>query len=152
MVKVLVAGEQSFGQVSRQMNKILEQLQKGYSNFYPSDTWNPSVNLYETDEAYHVCVDLAGVEKDKIDLTIQGQRLVLKGARPVPVCTETQGSSAAEGDSEQSEHHHKRVRVHVMEIDHGSFSREVELPQSVDRDNIAAKYIDGMLWIHLPKN
>ena len=80
MVKVLTTADPSFGQVSRQMNKILEQLQKGYSNFYPSDTWNPAVNLYETDEAYHVCVDLSGVEKDKIDLTIVGQRLILKGS------------------------------------------------------------------------
>lgn len=150
MVKVLTAGDQSFGQVSRQMNKILEQLQKGYSNFYPSDTWNPSVNLYETDEAYHVCVDLAGVEKDKIDLSIQGQRLILKGSRAVPLCPETQGEAVEEHAS--SETHHKRLRVHVMEIDHGGFSREVELPASVDRENIVAKYLDGMLWVHIPKN
>ena len=146
MVKVLTAADPSFGQVSRQMNKILEQLQKGYSNFYPSDTWNPAVNLYETDEAYHVCVDLSGVEKDKIDLTIVGQRLLLKGARVVPVCAETQAAS-----DEHEGHGSKRLRVHVMEIDHGSFSREVELPETVDREKIVAKYDDGMLWIHLPK-
>ena len=129
MVKVLTTADPSFGQVSRQMNKILEQLQKGYSNFYPSDTWNPAVNLYETDEAYHVCVDLSGVEKDKIDLTIVGQRLILKGL-VVPVCPETQMTS----DDAES-HGSKRLRVHVMEIDHGSFSREVASPIRRSRED-----------------
>ena len=46
---------------------------------------------------------------------------------------------------------HKRVRIHLMEIDHGSFCREVELPEDVDRDRIAANYRNGMLWIELPK-
>ena len=38
-----------------------------------------------------------------------------------------------------------------MEIDHGGFCREVELPEDVDRDRIAANYRNGMLWIELPK-
>ena len=39
-----------------------------------------------------------------------------------------------------------------MEIDHGTFSREVELPQDVDREQITATYRNGMLWIEIPKN
>jgi HSP20 family molecular chaperone IbpA len=38
-----------------------------------------------------------------------------------------------------------------MEIDHGSFCREVELPHDVARDRISAVYRDGLLWIELPK-
>jgi HSP20 family molecular chaperone IbpA len=38
-----------------------------------------------------------------------------------------------------------------MEIDHGGFCREVELPEDVDRERIAANYRNGMLWIELPK-
>jgi HSP20 family molecular chaperone IbpA len=44
-----------------------------------------------------------------------------------------------------------RVRIHLMEIDHGGFCREVELPEDVDKDRIAANYRNGMLWIELPK-
>ena len=142
------APDQPYSHVSRQMNKILEQLQKGYSNFYPSETWTPAVNLYETEGAYHVSVDLAGVDKEKIDLTIHGQRLVLKGSRVVPSCPEIAAHANEEPDAEG---HHRKARVHVMEIDHGGFSREVELPHTVDKDRIVAKYVDGMLWVHLPK-
>ena len=44
----------------------------------------------------------------------------------------------------------RRVRIHLMEIDHGGFCREVELPEDVDKDRIAANYRNGMLWIELP--
>ena len=38
-----------------------------------------------------------------------------------------------------------------MEIDHGAFCREVELPDDVDRERIAANYLNGMLWIEIPE-
>ena len=140
-VPVTVTGEPPFGNMARQMNKMLDQMHKGYFGFAPSETWTPNVNLYENDEAYMVCVDLAGVEKDKIDVVVQDGRLRLRGTRPVPQCPE----------STDPEGHPQRVRVHVMEIDHGAFSREVELPRDVDKDRIAAVYREGMLWIELPK-
>jgi HSP20 family protein len=130
-----------FGQIARQMTKIMEQAQKGYFNFCPSETWTPNVNLYETDAAYHVCVDLAGVDKDKIDVVVHDGRMTLKGTRPVPSCEQIEGDDS----------HPRRVRVHVMEIDHGAFCREVELPQDVFQEQIVAKYDNGVLWIHLPK-
>ena len=119
-----------------QVSKMLEQMQKGYYSFSPSETWQPNVNLYETDEYYMVCVDLAGVDKEKIDLEVIEQRLILKGSRPVPPCPC------------KDEH---RIRVHLMEIDHGAFAREVELPLNVQRERISARYLDGLLWIELPK-
>jgi HSP20 family molecular chaperone IbpA len=44
-----------------------------------------------------------------------------------------------------------RIRMHLMEIDHGSFARDVELPADVHHEQINARYRDGILWIELPK-
>jgi HSP20 family protein len=140
-MSVTFATEQPFGSVSRQMNKIIDQINKGYYNFVPNETWTPAVNLYETETAYLVCVDLAGVDKEKIDLTVVDQRLRLRGTRTVPIHPD-----ASEGELAQ-----KRVKVHLMEIDHGGFSREVELPHDVEHDQITANYRNGLLWIELPK-
>jgi HSP20 family protein len=134
------ATEQPFGTVGRQLNKILDQMHKGYYTFYPTDAWTPSVNLYEAEIGYRVCVDLAGVEKEKIDITVQGQRLTLKGHRHVPC--------HPDGESEAQT---KRIRVHLMEIDQGSFSRDVELPEDANPDTITATYKNGFLWIELPR-
>ena len=142
------AMEQPFN-VARQVNKLIDQMQKGYYNFCPGQTWTPNVNLYEIDNAYLVCVDLAGVDKEKIDVEIADQTLTLKGARAVP---------SPEGPDDQAEqphppgHPHSRViRVHLLEIDHGDFCRIVELPHNVAREKITATHRNGLLWIEIPK-
>jgi HSP20 family protein len=137
---VLVAGP--FGNFNPQVSKMMEQLSKGYYGFMPSEVFTPNVNLYETESHYQVCVDLAGVEKDKIDIVVVDQRLQIRGSRPVPPCPQQAGCD---------ENENVRMRVHLMEIDHGAFSREVELPEDIVKDKITAKYVDGFLWILLPK-
>jgi HSP20 family protein len=137
----LATDELPFGNLARQMNKLMDQLHKGYYNFCPSETWTPNVNLYETETDYLVCADISGVDKDKIDLIVADQRLKLRGQREVP----SSPDEAEDGDS------NRKVRVHLMEIDHGSFCREVELPQDVDKDRISASYRNGMLWVQIPK-
>jgi HSP20 family protein len=128
---------------------------KGYYSFFAHQAWTPSVNLYELPTAYLVCVDLAGVEKQKIDIEVIEQRLILKGTRYVPTAVpqEMVKGKAAEVEIEAcAAESGPRPRLHLMEIDHGPFVREVELPQNVQRDLIHARYIDGMLWIELPKS
>ena len=138
-----VAADPPFQNLARQARKLMDQMHKGYYGFYPSETWTPSVNLYETANIYLVCVDLAGVDKDKIDVEIHENRLRLRGTRAVPM--------REDGPDETPDAEAKRVRVHLMEIDHGAFSREVELPENVDQEKIIASYLNGMLWIEIPK-
>lgn len=129
-----------FSRFSRQAGKILESVTQGYCGFAHTDqTWAPSVNLYETADAYRVCVDLAGVNKDRIDVNVSGHILSIRGQREVPRTPHATSASA------------QRARVHRMEIDHGSFAREVELPTDVDSAAITATYRNGLLWIELPK-
>ena len=135
-----------FSNIARQAHKLMEQMQKGYFNFCPSETWTPSVNLYETAAEYVVCVDLAGVEKEKIDLEIRDNRLKLSGSRAVPRPEDYLEQPQPEGPGETP-----RLRVHLMEIDHGGFCREVELPLNIDAEQINASYRNGMLWIEIPK-
>ena len=112
---------------------------KGYYTFRPGEAWAPNVNLYENDTFYLVCVDLAGVDKEKIDLEIADQKLTIRGTRQVPMFEAPPGGESM------------RVRVHLMEIDHGAFVREVEIPQDVQREKVNASHRNGLLWIELPK-
>ncbi|HEY8668310.1 MAG TPA: Hsp20/alpha crystallin family protein [Tepidisphaeraceae bacterium] len=133
--------EQPFKRATLAVNKMMEQMQKGYYNFCPSETWTPNVNLYETEGNYLICVDLAGVDKEKIDVEVAHQTVTLRGHRSVPAHDEGEVPEIAGG----------KLRVHLMEIDHGAFSREVELPEDIERDKIVATYRSGMLWVALPK-
>src|SRR5437763_11695256 len=109
--------EPPFGNIKRQMNKLMDQVQKGFYTFSPGETWTPNVNLYENDASYVVCVDLAGVNKDEIDLNVRGQTLTLKGCRQVPVQQRDApsaggGGGGGGGDSPSTP---PRYRVHLME-------------------------------------
>ena len=140
-MSIQTATELPFHNMARRITKMMDQMQKGYYNFCPGETWTPCVNLYETQTAYLVCVDLAGVEKDKIKIEVVKGLLTVRGTRLVPVYYE-----GANADAQN-----RRMRMHVMEIDHGQFCREVELPQNVHHDKIIATYRNGLLWIVLPK-
>ncbi|HEX8322574.1 MAG TPA: Hsp20/alpha crystallin family protein [Tepidisphaeraceae bacterium] len=133
---VKFASESSYGSMGRAFGN---PYQKNYFGFAPADTWTPNVNLYESDQCYLVCVDLAGVEKENIDVIVHNQRLKLTGQRAAPTREAPDPCST-------------RLRVHLMEIDHGAFSREVELPADVDQKRIAASFENGLLWIELPKS
>ena len=135
-----VAEEQPPFQSLPRQGKPTDPYQKGYYGFYPSESWTPCVNLYETARSYLICVDLAGVEKEKIDVQVADQRLTLRGTRQVPSY-----SSAGPVDP------HEKVRIHLMEIDHGGFTRDVEIPTNANRQKITASYRNGMLWIEIPK-
>ncbi len=138
---VETATEPPFGLPKHQMGKLIDQMQKGFYAFSANETWTPLVNLYETEGHYIVCVDLAGVVKEEIDLQVHRQCLTLRGNRQVP--TQPKEDSPESAPS--------KYRVHLMEIDHGPFVREVELPQDVESAEIAAVYRNGLLWIELPK-
>src|SRR4051794_25657409 len=118
------ASEPSISAVQRQMQRVMEQMQKGFFNFCPSETWTPNVNLYENDTAYLVCVDLAGVDKEKIDVVVSAQNPTPRGARLVPTPPIDQHADPPP----------PKPRAHVMEIDNGPFCREVELPADVAHD------------------
>jgi HSP20 family protein len=139
--EIEAANEPAFGNIQRQMQRFMDQMQKGFFNFCPNETWTPSVNLYENDTTYIVCVDLSGVDKERIDVEVGDHKLTLRGTRDVPTMP----------DVASAEEHGQRYKVHVMEIDHGPFCREVELPQNVAREQITATHRNGLLWVELPK-
>src|SRR5438552_17348586 len=84
MPPLIATNDPPFTNLARQMNKLVDQIHKGYYS-YAGETWTPNVNLYETQSSYLVCVDLAGVDKEKIDLVVADGRLKLRGTRAVPV-------------------------------------------------------------------
>jgi HSP20 family protein len=97
--------------------------------------WSPPMNAYRCDSCFILCLELAGVSREEIDLTVDGRRLVLHGRR-----------SAPEPDSTC----HQPTQVLAMEIDWGEFHRELTLPADVERENVRAEKKDGLLWIFLP--
>lgn len=94
--------------------------------------WIPSADIHETETAYHIFVDLAGIDPATIDLIIDGSVLRLSGERErsqVQACT----------------------RVHQLEMDSGMFRRVFQFPTNLNSEDAESSYRDGILEITLPK-
>ena len=97
--------------------------------------WEPAINAYRCKTCIRICVDLAGVDRSVIDLTVEPRRVVIRGTRELPEPT-------------HAEEH--TVQLLAMEIDYGPFIREVLLPTEVEIDEAHAEQRNGLLWISLP--
>lgn len=94
--------------------------------------WNPSVDLYETPDAFIVEADLPGVRKEDVTVKVENGDLVLQGSRSL--------------EKNQSDGWYR-----TMERSSGHFMRQMKLPESVEKDAIQAEFTDGVLRVILPK-
>ena len=123
----------------RWLHGALHDVTSEWSRFqfsrFASHTWEPAINAYRCEKCIRICVDLAGVERSQIDLTVEPQRVLIRGSRELPEPSHDEG---------------RAVRLLAMEIDYGPFEREVALPAEVEIDQARAEQRNGLLWISLP--
>lgn len=91
----------------------------------------PAVNCWETDGAVMVEMEVPGLKKEHLDLSVSGGELTMKIDRPDLV---------QEG-----------VVYHRRERPVGAISRVLQLPVEVDANRVEAELHDGVLTLHLPK-
>lgn len=128
---------QDMDERSRSIGDILDEMRnRSFFDFRDSGTWQPSTNVYETASSYFICVELAGVAADGVNIECVDQnRVMIVGRRSQPRPAGIEGP----------------LSVHVMEIDEGPFAREIDLPEPFDDDASSLSYNEGYLWIILPK-
>ncbi len=104
----------------------------------PDKFWRPRVDVYETNDAVKVKVELAGVRRDEIgvELSADGRSISIRGLRM---------DTAPDAN--------QRTVYHQLEVYTGPFERTLQLPAgaNVDRESVEAIYHDGFLLITLPK-
>ncbi len=94
--------------------------------------WTPALNLYDEKDRFLVSVELPGLAKDAISISLHDGMLTLSGERK----HEREGK---EGETFRSERYF------------GKFQRSVTLPAAVDATKVKATYKDGVLLVDLPK-
>ncbi len=92
--------------------------------------WRPPTDVFETEEALIVRVEIAGMRTEDFYLRLDGQTLIISGVRRDPDI----GSA-----------------YHRLEIPFGQFQVAVVLPVAIDEEHVEAEYRDGFLRITLPK-
>jgi HSP20 family protein len=95
-----------------------------------STMWSPPTDVYETDKAYMVRVEIAGMREEDFEVAVENHTLHISGTRP-----DFSGRRA----------------YHQMEIRFGKFATSVGLPGPVIVEQSQAEYKDGFLTVVLPK-
>lgn len=92
--------------------------------------WRPPTDVYETEEALIVRMEIAGMSESDFVIELDGRILSIRGMRP---------------DANE------RRSYHQMEIRFGEFSVDIELPTAIYPDRVEATYQEGFLRLVMPK-
>jgi HSP20 family protein len=118
----------------REMNRMFDSffnrgIQDGDSML---SAWTPAVDIAEHDDEYLVKVELPGVSKDDVKITLESNVLTIRGEK-------------------KQEKETNNEDYHRVERSYGSFERAFTLPTTVKNEKIDASFKDGVLKISLPK-
>jgi HSP20 family protein len=96
------------------------------------ETFTPAVNEKVDEKGYYLEIDLPGVKKENIEISVNDGVLTISGERKL----------------EKKEEGENYTRIESF---FGRFERAFKLPTDADLDNIEAKYEDGVLKVFIPK-
>jgi HSP20 family molecular chaperone IbpA len=96
------------------------------------EPWRPPIEVFECAAELVVRVEIAGLSLGDLDVLVEGDELLVRGARNVM------------NPSGPRMYHESRIR-------YGPFAAVVRLPFPVVVADANAEYVDGMLSIHLPR-
>ncbi|MGW5479363.1 Hsp20/alpha crystallin family protein [Streptomyces sp. NPDC004008] len=112
------------------LNNMSGLLESTVGSAAPVAAWIPSADVTESDDAFHVEIELPGVKANDIGIEANGQELVVSGEIK---------------DKERKGVLRRSTRRT------GSFEYRLQLPGEVDTDKITAEMKDGVLTVAVPK-
>ena len=98
----------------------------------PARVFVPATDIFETDEALTVILEMPGVDKDKVDVKVENDVLKIEGWIDF---------SRYEG-----------LQPVYTEYNIGNYARSFQLSSKIDQDRISAELRDGVMTLVLPKS
>jgi HSP20 family protein len=92
----------------------------------------PYIDETEDEKAFHVSIELPGMDEKDVDITLSGRVLTIRGEKK-------------QEEEQKEKDYYRRERTY------GAFRRTIELPGEVDSSKIEASFKKGVLRVALPK-
>jgi HSP20 family protein len=121
----------TFGDFQRHIDSMFQNLLSGEA-MTPSADFQPPMNVVETEDAFHISVELPGVKPENVNVEVEYGFLKVSGEK-------------------SEERTHEGTAWRRVERSYGAFQRVVKLGATVDADRITAESRDGILYIEAPK-
>ncbi len=123
-----------FDAVNSSFEKSIEDMFRSVNPIFTlcNRAWNPQMDICETHEEIIVRAEIAGVDKENLEVEISRKAVRIHGKR-----TETPLSQTA--------------TYRLAEIQYGCFERILFLPSPIDPEIVSAAYLNGFLQIRMAK-
>ena len=131
-IKIRIA--EDFGQLGSDLEKTIEDMFRSMSPAFTltERSWKPPMDMNETPEEIVIVAEVAGVDKDDLEVEISSKAVRIRGSRITRHCTD-------------------QTTYRLAEIQYGRFERILYLPAQIDPEVVSAGYTDGLLEIRLAK-
>ncbi len=124
---------QEMNALQRQLNQLFDEgVLTTSERDLQKQSFAPSAELYETDDAVMLKLELPGIKAEDVDIQATKEAVYISGERKQATTSEENG-------------------VTRSEFRYGKFSRSIGLSALIDNTKISAEYQDGILKLTLPK-
>ncbi len=128
MGEIFVEIEKQFSRIGKEFQTALDRLQHEGEKL---DSFSPRADMLETETTIRILVDLPGLTREQVQLSLKNGVMIVKGERAT--------------DHLENEQFTRRERFY------GQFYRSFALPETASSKEISARFINGVLEITIPK-
>lgn len=123
-----------FAQMGSRFEQTIEDIFRSMSPSFAlgERTWKPPMDMNETPDEIVILADVAGIDKDDLEVEISSKAVRIQGKRIARHCTD-------------------QTTFRLAEIQYGNFERILFLPAPIDPEVVSASYSNGLLEIRLAK-
>jgi HSP20 family protein len=126
---VVIPSESS--EFADELSRLLKEIGRSAGSLLTAEC-SPPLDIYETDDAFEIAMDLPGVDLSAVRVVAKGNAVLIAGEK-IP--------RRGRGDSS----------FHLVERGYGRFARVARLTKPCDSSQARATLVDGELRISLPK-
>ena len=131
-IKIRFSNE--FDRVQSKVESSIEDIFRSINPMFSLEerSWKPSMDIYETVDDIIIRAEVAGVDKDRLEVEISSRAVKIFGTRrELPRIA--------------------NATYRLAEIQYGHFERILYLPAPIDTENVSTSYANGFLEIRLAK-
>lgn len=123
-----------FNRLGSNLEKTIEDIFEGTNPMFSLSerSWHPQMDIYETPEEIIIKAEIAGVDKEQLEVEITSKAVKIYGTR----------SETSLGPN---------TTYRLAEIQYGRFERILYLPAPIDPEVVSTSYKNGFLLIRLAK-
>jgi HSP20 family protein len=131
-IKIRIAKD--FGHLGSDLEKTIEDMFQSMSPAFSlaERSWKPPMDMNETPDEIIIIAEVAGVDKNDLEIEISSKAVRIQGSRVARHCSED-------------------ATYRLAEIQYGRFERILYLPAPIDPEVVSAGCTNGMLEIRLAK-